>query len=115
MSIDAVLVAVVGLALGYMFLVLLLVLPGRLTQEGLAVLKGGSLPLTRGILRVASYALTVLVFFGIAEVWIMLLAKGDWARNLELARIWGQWWFIGFVVSCLIPVIERRFRRTPPR
>jgi len=114
MAIDSVLVAVVGLALGYMFLVTLLVLPGKLTQEGLAVLKGGSLPFTRVILRVASYGLTVLIFFGIAEVWIMLLAKGNWARNLELARIWGQWWFIGFLASCLIPVIERRFRRAPP-
>lgn len=114
MGIDSVLVGIVGFALGYIFITLLLVLPGKLAQEGLAVLKAGPLPVTGLIIKLVSYSFTVLVFFGIAEIWIVLFAQGDWARNIELARIWGQWWFIGFVISLVIPLLERRFKRTPP-
>lgn len=114
MAIDSVLAAIVGFALGYIFITLLLVLPGKLAQEGLTVLKASSLPVTGVMIKVASYSFTVLVFFGIAEIWIVLLAQGDWARNIELARIWGQWWFIGLVISFLIPLLERRLKLPPP-
>lgn len=110
MTIDSILVALVGFVLGYIFITFLLVFPRKLAEEGIAILKANSLTVAGLIIKLAAYGFTQLIFWGIAEIWIIVLAQGDWARNLQLAKIWGQWWFIGFVLSFVIPALERRFK-----
>ncbi|MCP5005565.1 MAG: hypothetical protein GY941_16750 [Planctomycetes bacterium] len=112
MHVDKFLIGIIGFILGFFFLHIILVLPRLFTHEITKILKLTHLPFTRIIIELFSYALTIIAFFGTAEIWINLFSKNDHFLKIELAKIWGKMWFIGIIVSCLIPIIERKLKRS---
>jgi hypothetical protein len=60
------------------------------------------------IIAVCAFVFSVVIHFGVAIPWILLLALPDQELLKLLARSWGQGWFLGLLSLFGLAMITRR-------
>jgi len=111
MSANDFLLGLVGLASGFFFSPLTLLLIKPLVDLALRPLGGIKLPVTTTIFSIAAFTFLLFSFFALAWVQTKFLGLATDENWKEVARVWGRMWFVGFVLYGLIPIIERRLRQ----
>jgi hypothetical protein len=106
---DILLTAIIGFIQGYFGLTFIIGFAAHLFNESTRFWKNDPLPLTKFITTILAYIFLTTFFFGIAAIWLDLLSGGNELNKIELVKVWCKGWFIGLIVFCLLPAIERKF------